>query len=105
MVMDENLLSLYLTKGDMYFIDKVMSVYNWTGQGYWSGQNMKARKLFNIRQRYNVNRYLNFVCDYRYYTQSKLLKALKRILGVRRGWYFFLRLEQIRIHLRYLFKK
>lgn len=103
MFLDTDMLSMYLTKGDMIFLDRIMSVYNITGIGYWSGKSIKKRRLMNIKQRYNANKYLNFACDGRYYNRSKILKLLKFIFGVKLGWFFYYHLRAIRLHIKYMF--
>jgi glycosyltransferase involved in cell wall biosynthesis len=105
MLLDADMLSLYLTKGDMLFVDSVMSVYNMSGAGYWSGKTIKQRRLINIKRRYAANKYLNFALDDRYYNRSNLLKILKLIFGVRLGWFLFYNIKVGRLHLKYLFKK
>jgi len=104
MLLDTDMLSLYLTRGDMVFLDKVMSVYNITGAGYWSGKSIKQRRLINIKQRYAANKYLNFALDCRYYNRSSFLKALKFIFGAKTGWFLYYHIKIIRLHLKYLFK-
>lgn len=103
MFLDTDMLSMYLTRGDMIFLDRIMSVYNITGIGYWSGKSIKKRRLMNIKQRYDANKYLNFACDGRYYTRSKILKLLKFIFGVKLGWFFYYHLRTIRLHIKYMF--
>ena len=103
MFLDTDMLSMYLTKGDMIFLDRIMSVYNLTGTGYWSGKSIKKRRLINVKQWYDANKYLNFACDGRYYTTSKILKWLRFIFGVKLGWFFYYRLETIRLHIKYMF--
>lgn len=103
MFLDTDMLSMYLTKGDMVFLDRIMSVYNSTGTGYWSGKSTKKRRLINVKQWYDANKYLNFVCHDRYYTKSKMLKLLKRIFGIKPGLFFYYYLETIRLHIKYLF--
>ena len=82
MVFDTHSYLLYLTKGALFYIDEVMSVYHKTGTSFWSGQSRKERRLMSLKLRYETNKYFNFVYDCKYYPNSKLLKSLKNILGV-----------------------
>ena len=105
MFLDTEILSLYLMKGDMLFLDEVMSVYNWTGDGFWTRKSVKQRRLMDIKQRYAANKYLGFTCDYRYFPRSKILNFLKMTLGVKAGWLIYYYIEIVRLHLKYLFRK
>jgi glycosyltransferase involved in cell wall biosynthesis len=103
MFLDTDMLSMYLTKGDMIFLDRIMSVYNSTGIGYWSSKSTKKRRLINIKQWYEANKYLNYACEGRYYNRSKILKLLKFVFGVKLGWFFYYYLEAMRLHIKYMF--
>jgi glycosyltransferase involved in cell wall biosynthesis len=105
MFLDTEILSLYLTKGDMLFLDNVMSVYNWTGDGFWTRKSVKQQRLMDLKQRYAANNYLNFSCDFRYFPRSNLLKFLKKSLGIKAGWLTYYNIETARLHLKYLFRK
>ena len=91
----------YLTKGKMYYIDKPMSVYNYTGTGFHSAKNpyqqrhksadiiYQLNKEFDFKYNYLLSRFfatrLNlFITTYwklKYFTpKNKLDKAYNRIL-------------------------
>jgi glycosyltransferase involved in cell wall biosynthesis len=102
MVLDSNIYLLYLTKGNLFYIDKVMSVYNMTHTGFWAGRTRKQRKLYALKVKSEVNKFFNFAYEYKYYRHSKLLKVLKSIFHVRLGWLLFYFFERLRLELRYL---
>jgi glycosyltransferase involved in cell wall biosynthesis len=101
MLFDAHMYVLYLSKGDLFYIDEVMSVYNKTGEGFWSGKTRKERRLVALELRYKANKYFNFAYDYRYYPKSKFLKTLKKIFGVKQGWFLFYHLHKLGIKLKY----
>lgn len=103
LVLDSHFYILYMTKGNLYYINEVMSVYNVTGKGFWSGKTRKRQKLGVLNSRYKANKFFNFAYEYKYYPHSKLLKISKKILGVKSGWRLFYYLETLRIQLKFLF--
>lgn len=105
MVLDTHIYLLYLTKGDLFYIDDVMSVYNKTGDGFWSGKTRKERKLAALELRYKANKYFNFAYDHKYFPNRKFLRALKNILGIKRGWFLFYHLEKLKLQLKYMLRK
>jgi len=105
MLFDTHIYLLYLTKGDLFYIDEVMSVFNETGVGFWSGKNRKERRIKALELRYEANKYFNFAYDYKYYPNSNFLKALKNILGIKLGWFWFYHLERLRLQLKYIIRK
>jgi glycosyltransferase involved in cell wall biosynthesis len=104
MVLDTHIFLVYMTHGDLYYIDEVWSVYNLTGKGFWSGKRRGEKKRLMLKYQYNTNKYFNFVYDYRFFQRSVFLKILKRLLGVSCGWrvYYYLMIPCFRI--RYLFR-
>lgn len=103
MVFDTHLYMVYLARGDLYYIDEIMSVYNLTGEGFWSGKKRKEKRLLKLKYQYQTNKYFNFAYDYKYYQKSMLLRCLKSILGVRHGWFIYYNIKSVAIKLRYLF--
>jgi glycosyltransferase involved in cell wall biosynthesis len=103
MLLDKTSYMLYLTKGNLFYIDEVMSVYNKTGEGYWSARSRKKRRLMSLHLRYGINKYFNFTYEGEYYQNSKLLKCTKSLLGTKLGWKVFFYLESFRLHAKYLF--
>lgn len=91
--------------GKMSELHAALSVYNWTGDGFWTRKNIKQRRLMDLEQRYAVNKYLEFKYDFRYFARSKLLSFLKTILRVKPGWLIYYYIEIGRLHLKYLFRK
>jgi glycosyltransferase involved in cell wall biosynthesis len=102
MVFDTRIYLLYLTKGDLYYINDVMSVYNRTGEGFWSGKSRKEQKFLFLELANETNKYFKFAYEGRYYPDSKLLKNLKNIFGTERGWLWFYHFEKMRLHLKFL---
>ncbi len=102
LLLDSHFYLLYMTKGNLYYINKVMSVYNITGKGFGSGKTPKQQKLGALNLKYKANKFFNFAYEYKYYPHSKLLKFSKKILGVKSGWRLFYYLEMLRIHLKFL---
>lgn len=87
-IFDIHLFYLYLDRGPLFYLDRVMSVYNITGVGMWS-------RLANAkRRRHQTLAYfsLNSLFDYRYdafftaKTNRLALSVMKKVLGKRLGW-------------------
>jgi glycosyltransferase involved in cell wall biosynthesis len=96
LVLDGYIYRLYLDHGYLYYISKVMSVYNETGSGFWSGRKRADKKLYTLWLRYSYARYTDFSKD-DYYSEKFTLVVLKKIFGAKLGWLFFYHLERIRI--------
>lgn len=72
----------FLTKGNLYYIDKLMSVYNYTGHGIYSG-------VSSYQQRYNaasVIKQLNEEFEYKYNYLLARLFAARLNLFVLKYW-------------------
>ena len=54
----------FLTKGNMYYIDKVMSVYNYTGNGVYSSSSSYQNRYNAANGIYKINKQLNFKYNY-----------------------------------------
>lgn len=50
----------YMTKGKLYYIDKIMSVYNYTQKGVYSGLSSYNQRFWNARSLYEVNAEYDF---------------------------------------------
>jgi glycosyltransferase involved in cell wall biosynthesis len=83
---------IMLDKGPLYYYDKVMSVYNITGKGMWSKLSKKQQFVANETMYYKINKLLNYKYD-DFFTsriqRAALLKGLKRIFGMRMGWFLY----------------
>mgnify|MGYP001234657852 CR=1 FL=1 len=86
----------YLDKGPLYYYDKIMSVYNITGRGTWSGLSVAVIERLAVIDNYQLNKYFN--CRYdEYFTRRarnpKTLLMLKRIISKKLAWeiWFFLK--------------
>lgn len=102
MVLDTHMFRLLLLRGACCYVNRVMSVYNKTGTGFWSGMRKQDKRLMTLRLRYSSLLYHDFQHEADYYPRSTLLGLLKRLLGIRRGWWVFYRLETLRLNLKYL---
>jgi glycosyltransferase involved in cell wall biosynthesis len=89
MIYDTAMYLLYISKGDLYYINRVMSVYNITGQGMMSGKKRISRTILSLTVAYNKNLYFGFKYDKQLSPPSKVLKFLKMLFGKRLGWFIF----------------
>ncbi|MFA6147805.1 MAG: glycosyltransferase family 2 protein [bacterium] len=105
MVLDTHIYMIYLTNGDLFYINKTMSVYNNTGTGYWSGRTKKNKKYTSLKLIRESNEYFQYKHESFHYRHSKLLKTLKGMLGIRHGWEAFYFLEGFRLRLKYILEK
>lgn len=85
-----------LSKGDGYYHDEIMSVYNYTGKGVWSQLSQEQQKNEHFKVYYKLTRASDFKYD-DYYSQQVQgnIKSYKKYLGSKIGWYFFLRSKGI----------
>ncbi|MBE0670978.1 MAG: glycosyltransferase family 2 protein [Anaerolineales bacterium] len=87
---------IYLDKGPLYYYDKIMSVYNITGKGAWSGMSTEDVNKENSLLQYKLNIFFNYKYD-AFFTsrivETKILVLLKKIGGRNLGWklWFFLK--------------
>ncbi len=102
MVLDTHMYRLLLLQGGCCYVNRVMSVYNKTGAGFWSGMRKQDKRLMTLRLRYASLVYHDFQHEAEYYPRSVLLSLLKRSFGIRIGWWVFYRLESLRLKLKYL---
>jgi glycosyltransferase involved in cell wall biosynthesis len=85
----------YLDKGPLYYHDKIMSIYNYTGRSMWSSVSPDAAARLSIIDNYRLNKYLNYRYDSFFTSRAgnpKLLVKLKKFLKPRISWeiWFFL---------------
>ena len=64
----------FLSKGKLYYSDEIMSVYNYTYEGIYSGANNDKRKQMSVNNILTINKEL----DYKY--NFVFLKLLKKVL-------------------------
>lgn len=102
MVLDTQIYMLYLTNGDLFYINRTMSVFNSTGIGFWSGRSKKNKKFTSLKYTRESNEYFHYKHESFHYRHSKLLKILKGLLGVRYGWEAFYCLEGFRLRMKYI---
>lgn len=80
---------IFLDKGPLYYHDEIMSVYNITGRGSWSGMSGADVKKANAIQLYKINKFINYKYD-AFFTERigeiKTLEFLKKIFGKKLGW-------------------
>jgi|GEM_PF-1270113 len=89
-VWDSSSFWYFLTKGKLYYINEVMSIYNYTETGVFSGAPQKMRQFMALRNINAVNKEL----DYKY--NSVFLKLFRQFIPLSFFKY---------IKLRYLFNK
>jgi glycosyltransferase involved in cell wall biosynthesis len=93
---DIYLFYIYLNQGPLYYYDKVMSVYNVTGRGDWSGLSQAQKYRVGITTQYKLNKYFNYKYD-SFFTrrlgETKGLESYKKIFGKRLGWELWYHLE------------
>jgi len=89
---DIHLFYIYLNEGPLYYHDKIMSVYNITGKGEWSGLSNTDLRKENAILQYKINKFFNYKYD-SYFTsrvvEVKTLQLLKKICGVKAGWEYW----------------
>ncbi len=102
MILDTHIYLLFLSRGNLYYIDEVMSVYHLTPDGFWAGRRKGNKRLMTLDLRYKTNKYFNFAYDYKFFARSKFLKRLKSIFGIKVGWFLFYHIEKTRLQLKYL---
>jgi glycosyltransferase involved in cell wall biosynthesis len=100
MVFDTHIYLVYMSRGDLFYIDEVMSVFNKTGVGFWSGKSPMQKKIVALDLRYKANHYFDFAYEHKYYPRSKTLTILKGLFGVKAGWFLFYHLERERLRLK-----
>lgn len=89
MLFDTAILYVYQSVGDCYYIDRIMSVYNLTGTGIWTGVHRLRRRMLSLRESYAKSKYCNFKFDSYIGPYSRLRKGLKLFFGKRIGWFIF----------------
>lgn len=55
---------LYFTKGNLYYIDKIMSVYNYTSKGIYSGATPQMQRFKSANIIYKLNKEFDFKYNY-----------------------------------------
>lgn len=101
MVLDTHIYRLFLMSGPCCYIDQVMSLYNKTGTGYWTGMCKKDKKIMTLKLRYASLKYYDFQHESEFYSRKLSLRVLKFFFGVRLGWKLFYRLEMARLKVKY----
>lgn len=84
----------YLDKGPLYYYDKIMSVYNKTGKGVWSGLPHGDGKKISLLLNGTLNKYFNYKYDLfftrKVHEKTKTLELFKKIFGMKLGWDFWM---------------
>lgn len=85
-----------LAQGSGYYCDRVMSVYNYNGEGVWSSLPKRTQDILNYQMMYDLNHFFDYKYDV-YYTQlmPEKLRKYKRWLGKKLGWKIFLISQKI----------
>ena len=79
LVWDSSSYWYFLSKGNLYYIDEVMSVYNYTLKGVFSGSTQKQQTRMAVQNILNINKELDFKFNRIF---SKLLLKYKKELGL-----------------------
>lgn len=74
-VWDSSSFWYFLTKGNLFYLNEVMSVYNYTEKGIFSGSDEKKQKIMAFRNIFNINKEFNFKYNHIF---SKQLFAYKK---------------------------
>lgn len=80
---------LFLDRGPLYYYDKIMSVYNITGKGAWSGMSTADMNKANALLQYKLNIFFEYKHDVFFTSrvgETKTLVFLKKIGGRNLGW-------------------
>lgn len=92
-VYDIMLFYLFLDKGPLYYYDKVMSVYNITGRGVWTGLSKREQEQYYEVEMYKINAVLKYRYD-SYFTKIiknvALLNKFKIVFGSKIGWKLYI---------------
>lgn len=91
----------YLENGNCCYINKIMSVYNITGDGTWTRlPNILKQYAINCLRPYACNRLSNYQFDSVYTKQvnKKTLNFMKKYFGKKIGWYLFYIYMKIKIY-------
>jgi len=99
-IFDIHLFYLYLDRGPLYYEDRLMSVYNITGEGMWSKLADTKRQKHHAFAYFSLNRTLGYKHD-AFFTAKisrRALPAIKKLVGIPLGWnaYLFLRFRTVR---------
>jgi glycosyltransferase involved in cell wall biosynthesis len=98
---------LYLDKGLLYYYDKVMSVYNYSGKGVWSRMKKNDRDTLDYIVIGELNVFLGYKYDQHFTNGLRhplLMEAFKRTFGRDRAWkvwLFYRNLKCRRIYKKY----
>ncbi len=92
---DTAILHYYLHLGPAYYLDEVISTYNYNCAGIWSGLSAAAQRRDNLAFYYTMNKVLNYEHDrfygwrlipYRNQRLRRLLYRVRKLLGPERFW-------------------
>ena len=87
----------FLDKGPLYYYDEIMSVYNITGEGVWSKLSPAQKAVTTDNSYYRCVRALDYRHDGFFTSKtsnSKTLRKIKKILGVKLGWRAYILLSK-----------
>jgi glycosyltransferase involved in cell wall biosynthesis len=104
MLYDTRLYLLYLLKGDMVFIDSIMSVYNITGSGFWTRRNKTQQRLLSLKLDYQTNRFLNHIIPRSHSSQLINFKPFNEFEKSRVGWIIAYYFKMLKLRFRLAFE-
>lgn len=85
----------HLTKGSLYYYDKIMSIYNFSGDGLWSQISDKKRLYFDQTFQFRMCQFLNFEYENLWLKNimsvedATKIKNYKKKFGTKLGWYLW----------------
>lgn len=91
----------YLENGKCFYIDKIMSVYNITGEGTWTKlPNIIKQYAIRCLRPYACNRLSNYKFDVTYTKQvnKKTLNFMKKYFGEKIGWFLFYLYMKLKVY-------
>ena len=99
LMFDVFLFYYYASRGPCYFQNEIVSVYNLTGQGYWSSLADKTKRRYNLATLATLNKLFDYHYD-RHFTAAiltgtrgaKFWKGLKHLMPPTSFWRLYRRL-------------
>lgn len=102
MIFDTRLFCLYLLEGDLCYINRVMSVYNITHKGFWTGKNSAQKKLLSLKLDFKMNKFLVHYLPETSYYKLKGLKTFQKYIQNPIRWRLSFCIKVIRLYCKLL---
>jgi glycosyltransferase involved in cell wall biosynthesis len=91
----------FLDRGSLYYMDRIMSVYNSTGKGMWSRLSKSEGLKLDLLLCGMLNQYFNYKYDELFTLRAGNptgLRLMKKLLGRQKAWDKWIRSREIRYH-------